>query len=142
MAEHSPARVMVYSDDRTVRRAVINALGTRPEADLPELEFIEIATEPVVIQQADTRTFDLLILDGEAVPAGGLGICRQLKDEIYHCPPIIVLTGRAADAWLATWSRADAAVPHPLDPGQVAATVAALLRARLAIGADQAGGAA
>lgn len=140
MAEHSPARVMVYSDDRTVRRAVINALGTRPEADLPELEFIEIATEPVVIQQADTRTFDLLILDGEAVPAGGLGICRQLKDEIYHCPPIIVLTGRAADAWLATWSRADAAVPHPLDPGQVAATVAALLRTRLAIG--QAGGAA
>lgn len=142
MAEKSPARVLVYSDDRTVRRAVINALGTRPEVDLPELEFVEVATEPVVIQQADTRTFDLLILDGEAVPAGGLGICRQLKDEIYHCPPIIVLTGRVADAWLATWSRADAAVPHPLDPGQVAVTVAALLRTRLAIGAGDGGGVA
>ncbi len=142
MAENPPARVLVYSDDRSVRRAVINALGTRPEADLPELEFVEVATEPVVIQQADTRSFDLLILDGEATPAGGLGICRQLKDEIYLCPPIIVLTGRPGDAWLATWSRADAAVPHPLEPGQVAMTVAALLRKRLAIGAGNAGGAA
>ncbi|MGV1003484.1 MAG: hypothetical protein ACOYEV_01705 [Candidatus Nanopelagicales bacterium] len=132
MAEQqaSAARVMVYSSNRSVRREVINALGTQLAVELPELEFVEIATEPVVIRQADTRTFDLLILDGEATPAGGLGIARQLKDEIYDCPPIIVLTGRVADAWLATWSRAEAAVPHPLDPGQLAATVGELLRAR------------
>lgn len=126
------AKVMVYSDDRTVRRAVINALGTRPVADLPELQFVEVATEPMVIRQADTRTFDLLILDGEAVPAGGMGIARQLKDELYRCPPILVLTGRPADAWLATWCRADGAVPHPIDPGQLAEAVAELLRVRVA----------
>lgn len=126
------AKVMVYSDDRNVRRAVINSLGTRPVGDLPELQFVEVATEPMVIRQADTRTYDLLILDGEAVPAGGMGIARQLKDELYRCPPILVLTGRPADAWLATWSRADGAVPHPIDPGQLADAVAGLLRDRLA----------
>ena len=71
------------------------------------------------------------MLDGEAVPAGGLGLCKQLKDEIFECPPILVLTGRPQDAWLAAWSRADAAVPHPLDPVAVAEAVAGLARRRL-----------
>ena len=44
----------------------------------------------------DKGGIDLAILDGEAVPAGGMGICRQLKDEIYQCPPVLVLTGRPA----------------------------------------------
>ena len=59
-----------------------------------------------------------------------MGIAKQLKDEIYRCPPLLVLTGRPQDAWLATWSRADGAVPHPIDPIQLAETVVALLRAR------------
>ena len=36
-----------------------------------------------------------LVLDGEAQPAGGMGMCRQLKDEIHRCPPVLVLIGRA-----------------------------------------------
>jgi DNA-binding response OmpR family regulator len=122
---------MVYSDDRTVRRAVITALGTRPDPDLPELEFVEVATGPFVLRTADAGGLDLMILDGEATPTGGLGLTRQLKDEIHRCPPILVLTGRPQDAWLATWSRADAVVGHPLDPGQVAEAVSGLLRTRL-----------
>lgn len=126
-----PLRVMVYSDDRTVRRAVINALGTRPDPYLPELEFSEVATGPVVVRDADAGGLDLLILDGEATPTGGLGLTRQLKDEIHRCPPILVLTGRPQDAWLATWSRADAVVGHPIDPGSLAEAVSGLLRSRL-----------
>ena len=87
-----------------------------------------MATEPVVIQNMDAGGIDLAILDGEAVPAGGMGIAKQLKDEIYHCPPVLVLTGRPQDAWLATWSRAEAAVPHPIDPIQLAEAVVGLLR--------------
>ena len=103
-------RVLVYSDDVNTRDEVMLALGTRPHPDLPEVEYVEVATEPVVIQHMDTGTIDLAILDGEAAPAGGLGIARQLKDEIFECPPVLVLVGRPQDAWLATWSRADAAV--------------------------------
>lgn len=127
-----PLRVMVYSDDLTVRRTVITALGTRPDPDLPDLEFVEVATGPVVVRTADAGGLALMILDGEATPTGGLGLTRQLKDEIHRCPPILVLTGRPQDAWLATWSRADAVVGHPIDPGQLAEAVAGLLRSRVA----------
>ena len=100
---------------------------------LPRVEYTECATEPMVIATVDAQRFDLLILDGEAVPAGGMGIARQLKDEIYGCPPILVLIGRPQDAWLATWSRADAVVPHPLEPVTLARAAAALLRRRSAV---------
>ncbi len=130
-AKTQPLKVLVYSDDVTTRQQVILALGRRPHPDLPEVEYVEVATEPVVIQNMDAGGIALAILDGEAVPAGGMGIAKQLKDEIYHCPPLLVLIGRPQDAWLATWSRADAAVPHPLDPVQLAETVISLLRSRV-----------
>src|SRR4051794_33858504 len=124
-------RVLVYSDDVEVRQQVILALGRRPHPDLPELEYVEVATEPVVIQNLDAGGIDLAILDGEAVPAGGMGIAKQLKGEIYQGPPGLGLAGRPQDAWLATWSRAEAAVPHPIDPIQLAETVIGLLRSRV-----------
>ena len=125
-----PIRVLVYSDDPHTREKVILALGKRPHPDLPPFEYTECATEPVVIATMDKGGIDLAILDGEAVPAGGMGIARQLKDEIYRCPPLLVLTGRRDDAWLAAWSRADAAVPHPIDPTRLAETVIGLVSAR------------
>ena len=123
-------KVLVYSDDVNTRSQVVLALGPRPHPDLPKVEYVEVATEPMVIDHMDTGTIDLAILDGEAVPAGGMGIARQLKDEIFRCPPILVLTGRPEDGWLATWSRADAAVPHPLDPLELAETVVGILKSR------------
>jgi DNA-binding response OmpR family regulator len=123
-------KVLVYSDDSHTRAAVITALGRRPHPDLPETDYVECATEPVVIRTMDAGGIDLAILDGEAVPAGGMGIARQLKDEIYRCPPILVLTGRPEDGWLATWSRADAAVSHPIDPIELAQAVVGILKGR------------
>jgi DNA-binding response OmpR family regulator len=123
-------KVLVYSDDSTTRAEVILALGKRPHPDLPDVDYVECATEPVVIETMDAGGIDLAILDGEAVPAGGLGIARQLKDEIFRCPPLLVLTGRPQDGWLATWSRAEAAVPHPIDPIVLADTVIRLLKSR------------
>ena len=131
MTAPKPLRVLVYSDDIDIRQQVILALGRRPHRDLPEVEYVEVATEPIVIQNMDAGVIDLAILDGEAVPAGGIGIAKQLKDEIYDCPPLVVLTGRPQDAWLVTWSRADAAVQHPIDPVVLAQTVVGLLRDRV-----------
>jgi len=128
-------RVLVYSDDANTRAEVLTALGPRPSPELPRVDYVECATEPAVIRQMDAGGIDLAILDGEAVPAGGMGIARQLKDEIYKCPPILVLIGRPQDAWLATWSRAEAVVSHPLDALQLAEAVGALLRSRVAAGA-------
>lgn len=124
-------KVLVYSDDVNTRAAVRLALGRRPAPELPRVEILEVATEPAVIAAMDAGGIDVAVLDGEAVPAGGMGVCRQLKDEIYMCPPILVLIGRPQDGWLATWSRADAVVSHPLDPIAVADGVASLMRRRL-----------
>ncbi|GAA1133560.1 hypothetical protein GCM10009630_34640 [Kribbella jejuensis] len=132
MSSERPLKVLVYSDDRTTRESVRLALGKRPAADLPELSYVECATEPAVIKTMDKGGIDLAILDGEAVPAGGMGIARQLKDEIFQCPPVVVITGRPQDAWLATWSRAEGAVSHPIDPIKLAEVTADLLRQRLA----------
>ena len=126
-----PLKVLVYSDDVNTRSDIILSLGKRPHPDLPPLEYVEVATEPVVIQQMDSGTIDLAILDGEAVPAGGIGIAKQLKDEIYNCPPVLVVIGRAQDAWLATWSRAEGVIPHPIDPIQTAEAVTRLLLPRV-----------
>ena len=130
--EPASLKVLVYSDDRSIRQQVVLALGRRPAPELPSLTYVEVATEPLVIRTMDAGGVDLAILDGEATPAGGMGVCRQLKDEIFGCPPILVLTGRPQDAWLATWSRADGVVPHPIDPLRLAEVTAHLLRARVA----------
>jgi DNA-binding response OmpR family regulator len=127
----STMTVLVYSDDRTTREKVRLAVGRRPAADLPQVQFLECATAPAVLKALDAGGVDVVVLDGEAAPAGGLGLARQIKDEIYRCPPVLVLIGRPQDAWLATWSRAEAAVPHPLDPVAVATAMADLMRRRL-----------
>lgn len=123
-----PLRILVYSDNPRTREQVRLALGKRIHPELPELSYVEVATAPVVIQQIDAGGFALAILDGEATPAGGMGIAKQLKDEVADCPPLLVLTGRPDDAWLANWSRAEAAVPHPIDPIRLGEAVVSLLR--------------
>jgi DNA-binding response OmpR family regulator len=120
-------RVLVYSDNAKVRNTVKTSIGQRPSEDISSVEIYDVATEPALIKVMDTKQFDLVILDGEASPAGGLGICRQLKDEIYNCPPVLVLVARVDDRWLATWSRADAVVAHPIDPRALVKAVIGLL---------------
>lgn len=122
----------MYSNDADTRRQVILALGKHPHPELPEFDYLEVATGPVVIEHMDAGGIDLAILDGESAPTGGLGIAKQLKDEIEHCPPVLVLTGRPDDAWLAKWSRAEAAVSHPIDPIRLTEAVVGVLRNRSA----------
>lgn len=129
----SALRIMVYSDNAETRQQIMLALGRRPSRELPQVEYVEVATEPMVIRIADAGGLDLLILDGEAAPAGGMGVCRQLKDELYKIPPVLVVVGRPQDAWLATWSRADAVISQPINPMQMAGAVSDLLRSRVAL---------
>ena len=126
--------IVLYSDDSSVRDAVIGALGNRVASDMAEHVIHQFATAAALRLFVDSKKpesespIDLFILDGEAVPEGGLGMARQLKDEVFHCPPVMVINGRKEDAWLAAWSRAEANVLHPIDPFTLAHTVADLLR--------------
>lgn len=119
--------VLVYSDDPVVRDRVITSIGGRPAARLGTIEYVEADTGEGVVRAVRLARIDLCVLDGEAWPTGGMAICRQLKEELEHCPPLLLLIGRADDRWLGTWSRADAMVAHPLDPIELAAAAVRLL---------------
>jgi DNA-binding response OmpR family regulator len=130
-APETPMKVLVYSDDANTRAQIRQAIGRRPAAGLPKVEFVEIATQPAVVARLDQGDIGVAIVDGEAQPAGGLGVCRQAKDEVYDCPPFLAVIARRDDGWLATWSRADAVVSLPLDPMALANALAGLMRQRL-----------
>lgn len=117
-------RILLYSDDRSTRDAVRVAVGKRPARTVEVESWFECATAAAAEEAMKSSAFDLLVLDGESAPYGGLGLCRQFKHEFFECPPIIVLTGRPQDDWLAAWSYADGAVPHPIDPILMAQAVA------------------
>lgn len=125
-------KVVVYSHDADVRSRIRLAIGRRPAPDVPEAEVIEVATQPALIRLLDRGGTDVMVLDGEAQPAGGMGVCRQAKDEVYDCPPVLLVIGRPDDGWLATWSRADAVVSHPIAPKALAQALAGLMRQRAA----------
>jgi DNA-binding response OmpR family regulator len=102
-----------------------------PDNDAAPLDFVDTATQPAVIHQMISGEIDLVILDAEAAPSGGIGLAKQLKDELLQCPPIVVLTARPDDAWLAGWSGADAMVSRALDPIALREIVVPLLCSRL-----------
>lgn len=128
----SSQTVLVYSSYPSFRDAIRTAVGRRPAVDLGRVEYLEAATVDELLAAVDAGGVDVLVLDGEARPAGGLGLAKQVKDEIADCPPTLVLVERRDDAWLASWSLADAVLPLPVDAPAVCAAVADLLRHRAA----------
>ena len=121
--------VMLYSDDRAVRDRIRLAIGVRPAADLA-VEFVDAATWEDCRNLLDKYEIDLMVLDGEASPAGGLGIARQTKDEYATPPPVCVVIARAADRWLAAYALVDQTLVAPLDPVTTGQTIAGMLRGR------------
>jgi DNA-binding response OmpR family regulator len=122
--------VLVYSDDPKFRDAIRLAVGRRPAPGLGRVEYLECATGAEVLEGVDAGGVDVAVLDGEARPTGGLGLSKQLKDELQDSPHVLVMIARRDDEWLAKWSLADAFLPLPVDPLQVADAVADLLRSR------------
>jgi len=125
-----PLKVLVFSHRPEVRDQIITAVGNRPAADVGRVRYVEVGNIADLLYVVDNEHVDLAILDGEAQPTGGMGVSRQLKNELADCPPIVVAVRRRDDRWLATWSQADAVLVHPLDPLTAAETVAEVLRAQ------------
>jgi DNA-binding response OmpR family regulator len=125
--------VLVYSNRPEVREAVMLAIGRRPAPDVGRIDFLECGTFAEVLMAVDAGEADLVVLDAEAQPVGGMGISRQMHMELDNVPPVVMLIRRQDDRWLATWARADELLMYPLDPVQAADTVAAVLRRRRAV---------
>ncbi|MFV0425755.1 MAG: hypothetical protein ACK5KU_01820 [Beutenbergiaceae bacterium] len=122
------ATVLLYSDNSDTRADVMTLVGRRASADTALIEWVEAATDAAVEERVRAGGVDLLILDAEAARVGGIGLCRTLKISVHQCPPVVLLIARQQDAWLASWSEADAVVAAPFDPMQMQEIVAATLR--------------
>ena len=120
--------VLVYSHRPDVREMIMLAIGRRPAPDVGRIDFLEVGLVADVFAAVDDGRADLLVLDGEAQPIGGIGMSRQIHLEADVVPPIVLTVRRAADRWLATWAEADEILVFPLDPVTAAETVAGVLR--------------
>lgn len=123
----SPARILVFSGDADKRRAVINGVGVRASKNSPTIEWSEAATPFGAKELVENTDFALLILDAETTKEGGMSLAHELANTIENVPPIVFLTARQQDDWLATWAGGAATVPDPLDPLTLQETVADLL---------------
>jgi DNA-binding response OmpR family regulator len=120
------ATVLVYSSHPATLDRIADALGEQPAPGV-SIDVVAISNGREAIARFDQGGIDLAILDGEAAPTGGMGMARQIKDEIDNPPPVLLIVARRDDAWLATWSRAEAVVSHPIDAVELAAAVTGLL---------------
>ena len=121
-------RILVFSDDKDKRAAVINGVGVRASKDTSRIEWVETATGFGVRDAFDQQDFAALILDAETKKEGGMSVAQDLQETREDVPPIIFLTARAQDEWLATWAGAAATVSDPIDPIILQETVADVLR--------------
>src|SRR5919107_1452755 len=121
--------VLLYSNDAAVRDRIRLAIGSRPAADLT-IEFVDASTWEECRRLLDEYEIDLMILDGEASPSGGLCIARQTKDEYADPPPTCVVIARAADRWLAAYAQVDETLVYPLARSPAGRTPAAIPGAR------------
>ena len=126
MSENT-ARVLVFSADVDKRKAVIDGVGVRASKDSPTIEWSEAATPFGAKELVESTDFNLLVLDAETTKEGGMSLAQELKNTIEDVPPIVFLTARQQDDWLATWAGGAAAIPDPLDPVVLQETVAAVL---------------
>jgi len=120
--------VVVYSQHPEVRADLRNAVGRRSVGNLGRINWIECSNYSQVRNELDSGEVALAVLDGDAQPTGGVGLCRQFKNEIADCPPIIVMLLRPQDKWLATWAQADAILVRPIDPVTAGDTVRRVLQ--------------
>lgn len=108
-------RVLVYSDDKDIRQAVIEGLGNQSVDGTP-IEWVETATAWGALDQYEAVKPDLLIFDAEAHKVGGMAVARQIEAQFDNVPPLMLLAARPQDQWLASWVGAATVALSPLNP--------------------------
>jgi DNA-binding NarL/FixJ family response regulator len=95
----------------------------RSGIDAPDREIVEVSDGPNVVTLAHARGPDVVVVAASIGQMGGFAVSRELKtlaDEgRIPDPKVIVLLERAADAWIAGWSRCDAWRVKPVDPAEI-----------------------
>ena len=126
----TPVKILVFSDNSSTRQAVITGVGFKASKDTAPIEWLEAATAFGVFELVDSHDIAVLVLDGETQKEGGMSVAKELANTRENLPPILMLTARPQDQWLATWAGASRIVSAPFDSQELQENLAELLRAR------------
>lgn len=118
-------RVLLVGTDTRVASTVRQALEDG------DTEVVEAFSPHRALDLVDAgEGYDVVVADADMTPEGGFALSRELKAREQmsrDIPPVVLLVTRYEDAWLSSWSRADAFVRKPVDPFDLAEVVAALV---------------
>lgn len=127
----TPVKVLVFSDNSSTRQSVITGVGFKASKDTAPIEWLQAATKFGVLELVDNNSdIAALVLDGETQKEGGMSVAKELAGTRQDVPPILMLTARPQDDWLATWAGASRIVSAPFDSQELQETLAELLRQR------------
>jgi DNA-binding response OmpR family regulator len=127
--EGSAVRVLIVSEVAAERLRAASALALRDGIEVVESGSGEEARRQVI--DGDDHDFDVLVVDGDLQPRGGFALLYDLREKFTMdgraLPPSIVLTDRAQDRFLVSWSGADRSISKPVDPFELARLVGELV---------------
>jgi DNA-binding response OmpR family regulator len=118
-------RILLISADPRVREtmALVARSVARSTGEPPE--FIEASDGVKALKLASRFPPDIVVADEITSRAGAFAVTRDLKGAAVPFPGrIVVFLERRQDAWLAAWSGADAWFVKPVNPFEVAETLA------------------
>jgi DNA-binding response OmpR family regulator len=121
-------KVLLVSPDPKVREVMALTVGSVQRSLDRPLEFLEASDGLQGIKMAWRHGPEIVVADEIASRAGAFALTRDLKGASAPFPgKIVILLDRAQDAWLASWAGADAWFVKPVNPFELADTVAGFL---------------
>jgi CheY-like chemotaxis protein len=123
-------KMLLVSSDPAVREMMKLAVGgVRRSGDARgPVEFLEATDGVQGIARAWRHMPEIVVADEITSRAGAFALAKELKAAQQPFPGmVIILLDRSQDAWLAAWSGADAWFVKPVNPFDLADTVAAFL---------------
>jgi DNA-binding NarL/FixJ family response regulator len=127
--ESVAVNVLLVSADPTVRETMALCVrGVRRLAGETDVRIAEASDGVSGMKLAWRDLPDVVVVDEIASRAGAFAVARDLKGSLPPFPGrVVILLDRPQDAWLARWSGADAWFTKPVNPFDLAETVAGFL---------------
>jgi DNA-binding response OmpR family regulator len=118
-------KVLLVSDDPKVRETMGLTVRSVQRSLGQPFEFLEAANGLQGIRLAWRYGPEVVVADEISSRAGAFALALDLKGAATPFPGrIVILLERAQDAWLASWAGADAWFVKPVNPFELADTVA------------------
>ena len=126
MQKESRKRILIVEDDADIsmiEEAYLSAAGFETEIITDGIE-----AEKKLLEQADSRQYDLILLDLMLPGKSGYDICKHVRDKVEQ--PILMVTARteSLDKIRGLGCGADDYIQKPFDPAELAARVHANIR--------------